>query len=227
MIRNISSSTSDKKLTQSRRELELSNNSSIMTVDTKQQSSIRHKQNKTKTEQIIGTIFELAVILLLVDLLVHFVWGLFVNLKEWGEETKEVRTVTIFWREVPKCSFLKATGQIVLALMMCLRALNRENISDSCCMSFRTHPWGLPLPDPSWPHRWTFEKQSLESVPSNGFIKEVIILQRGGAVNGGSNDVFHYPTLTKLFIQGLTEYLQFSFFKEEKSFLSLFFSHLH
>lgn len=34
-------------------------------------------------------------------------------------------------------------------------------------------------PDPSWPHRWTFEKQSLESVPSNGFIKEVIILQQG------------------------------------------------
>lgn len=77
---------------------------------------------------------------------------------------------------------------------------------------FQAHPRLLPLPDPSWPHRWTFEKQSLESVPSNGFIKGVIILQRGGAVNRRSNDVFHYPTLTKLFIQGLTEYLQLSFF---------------
>lgn len=74
--------------------------------------------------------------------------------------------------------------------------------------------------NPFWTHRWTFEKQSLESVLSNGFIKEVIIQQQGGAVNGRSNDIFHYPTLTKLFIQGLTEYLQF--FSKRKELFSPF-----
>lgn len=86
---------------------------------------------------------------------------------------------------------------------------------------FQTHPQKLPLWDPSGPHRWTFEKQTLESVLSNGFIKEAIILQQGGAVNGRLNDVFHYPTLTKLFIQGLTEYLQFIFFQRGKELFPL------
>lgn len=85
----------------------------------------------------------------------------------------------------------------------------------------------LSLPDHSWPHGWTFEKQSLKSVLSNGCIKEVIFLQRGGAVNGRSNDVFHYPTLTKLFIHGLTECLRLTFFKEENKLFPPYFFHLH
>lgn len=54
-----------------------------------------------------------------------------------------------------------------------------RDIPDSCCEFQTTTLSSRHSPDPSWPHRWTFEKQSLESVPSNGFIKEVIILQQG------------------------------------------------
>lgn len=130
---------------------------------------------------------------------------------------KGERTSTILGREVQeKKKALMPTGETVLALMMCHKAPNREKYPRFLLCEFQADPQQLPLPHPSWPHRWTFEKQSLESVPSNGFIKEVIILQRGGAVNGRSNDVFHYPTLTKLFFQGLTEYLQLSFFQGGK-----------
>lgn len=136
--------------------------------------------------------------------------SLFVNLKDRGER-KEVKRGE---RGKKKCG-LMPTGKIVVTLMMCRDAPNRERYPRFPLCEFQTR-----LPGPSWPHRWTFEKQSLESVPSNGFIKEVIILQRGGAVNGRSNDVFHHPTLTKLFIQGRTEYLQLSVFQRGKELFS-------
>lgn len=100
--------------------------------------------------------------------------------------------------------------------MMCHKASNREKYPRFLFVSFRLTLSSCHYPEPSWPQRWTSEKQSLESVLFNGFIKEVIILQQGGAVSGRSNDVFHYPTLTKLFIQGLTEYLQLCFFPRRK-----------
>lgn len=177
-----------------------------MIVDTKQQSSIRHEQkDKNGTNRL------------------HKIWI-----------SANSSTCRLAWSGSKGKNGKKKkrkpwipTGKTALALTMCHKAPNREKYLRFLLCEFQTHPQWLPLPDPSWPHRWTFEKQSLESVLSNGFIKEAIILQQGGAVNGGSNDVFHYPTLTKLFIQGLTEYLQLSFFsKRKRAFFPLLFSHL-
>lgn len=174
-----------------------------MIADTKQQGSIRHEQkDKNGTNHLLK------------------IWistnSSTCRLACSGSEESVCKSEGVRERMRKKKQPWMPTGETALALMMCHKAPNREKYLRFLLCEFQTHPQWLPLPDPSWPHRWTFEKQSLESVLSNGFIKEVIILQQGGAVNGRSNDVFHYPTLTKLLIQGLTEYLQFCFFQRGK-----------
>lgn len=125
---------------------------------------------RQKQEQIICRKSGLAVILLLVELARSC--SLFVNLKERGER-KEVKR-----GEGGKKSGFDSSVKDSRDTNDVLRT--ERDIPDSCC-EFQTRPSvaARHSPDPSWPHRWTFEKQSLESVPSNGFIKEVIILQQG------------------------------------------------
>lgn len=82
---------------------------------------------KTKTEQMICAKSGLALILLLVDL-----FGLFVNLREWGTFKKWKERELLFWGQMCRRKTLMPTGKTkVLVLMMCHKAPNRKEISQN------------------------------------------------------------------------------------------------
>lgn len=148
---------------------------------------------------------------------------MFVNEKQQGKEWRAILSSVFFLFARRKKKALMATAS---ALMMCHKAPIRGRNPRFLLCEIQTYLQQPPLSHPRWPQEWTFEKQSLESVSSNGFIKEVITEQRGGAVNGRSNDAFHGPDLNKS--SSFRTIQKFGIFpKRKRAFPPFFFFHLH